>query len=87
MNAKHFTFNKIEKTEIEIFNAAQKVAASYNEEIIYIEIIIIQNIMEIDFHKEYKAEYIGINTCRSTYPEFEKFQENFRNLLRTKDLL
>lgn len=87
MNSKHFRFDNIEKTEIEIFNAAQKVAESYNEEVIYIEMIIIQNIMEIDFHKEYKAEYIGINTCRSTYPEFEKFQENFKNLLKTKDLL
>lgn len=84
MNAKHFRFEKIEKTEIEIFNAAQKVAESYNEEVIYIEIIIIQNIIEIDFHKEYKTEYIGINTCRSTLPEFTKFQENFRNLLEIK---
>lgn len=84
MNSKHFKSDNIENTSIEIFNTAQKVAATYNEEVIYIEIIIIQNIMEIDFHKEYKAEYIGINTCRSTYQEFTKFQENFINLLEIK---
>ena len=49
MNSKHFKFDNIENTSIEIFNTAQKVAATYNEEVIYIEIIIIQNIMEIDF--------------------------------------
>ena len=84
MNSKHFKFDNIEKTSAEIFNTAIKIAETTNEEIIYIEVIIIHNIMENDFHTRYKNEYIVINTCRNTESEFTKFKENFRNLLEMK---
>lgn len=84
MNSKHYKFDNIEKATIEIFNAAQEIAEKTKEEVIYIEIVIIHNIVEIDFHEKYKNEYIGINTCRNTESEFAKFQENFRNMLEMK---